>query len=216
MILVSPSLLGCDYGKLSAEAADVVNGGTDMLHIDIMDGHFVPNLSFGPGLVSTLRKQFDTVLDVHLMVTDPKFVAPLFVDAGADLITFHAEADADIGEVLDYLEKKGIKAALSVKPGTPAEAVFPYLDRLYMVLVMTVEPGFGGQKFMPDMLPKIEKIRNEINRRGLSTHIQVDGGVDDKTAPLCVKAGADVLVAGSYVFKQADRKAVIDMLHGLE
>ena len=216
MILVSPSLLGCDYGKLSAEAADVVNGGTDMLHIDIMDGHFVPNLSFGPGLVSTLRKQFDTVLDVHLMVTDPKFVAPLFADAGADLITFHVEADADIGEVLDYLDAKGIKAALSVKPGTPAEAVFPYLDRLYMVLVMTVEPGFGGQKFMADMLPKIEKLRAEITRRGLDTRIQVDGGVDDKTAPLCVKAGADVLVAGSYVFKQSDRKAVIDMLHGLQ
>lgn len=216
MILVSPSLLGCDYGKLSLEAADVVNGGTDMLHIDIMDGHFVPNLSFGPGLVSTLRKQFSTVLDVHLMVTDPKFVAPLFVDAGADLITFHVEADDDIGEVLDYLAEKGVKAALSLKPGTPAEAVFPYLDCLYMVLVMTVEPGFGGQKFMPDMLPKIEKIRNEINRRGLDTHIQVDGGVDDKTAPLCVKAGADVLVAGSYVFKQADRKAVIELLHGLQ
>lgn len=216
MILVSPSLLGCDCGKLSLEAADVVNGGTDMLHIDIMDGHFVPNLSFGPGLVSTLRKQFNTVLDVHLMVTDPKFAAPLFVDAGADLITFHVEADADIGEVLDYLDEKGIKAALSLKPATPAESVFPYLDRLYMVLVMTVEPGFGGQKFMPDMLPKIEKIRAEINRRGLDTHIQVDGGIDDKTAPLCVKAGADVLVAGSYVFKQTDRKAVIDMLHGLE
>lgn len=216
MILISPSLLGCDYGKLTQEAADVVNGGTDMLHIDIMDGHFVPNLSFGPGLVSTMRKHFDTVLDVHLMVTDPAFVAPLFVDAGADIITFHIEADADIGKVLDYLDEKGVKAAISLKPGTPAEAVFPYLDRLYMVLVMTVEPGFGGQKFMADMLPKIEKIRAEITARGLDTHIQVDGGVDDKTAPLCVQAGADVLVAGSYVFKQQDRKAVLDYLHSLD
>lgn len=211
MIKISPSVLASDFSRLGEEAAACERAGAEMLHIDVMDGHFVPNITLGAPIVKSLRKCTSAIFDVHLMISDPKKYIPDFIDAGADIITFHIEADSDVRETVELIKVSGIKAGISLKPGTPAEAVFPYLDDLDMVLVMTVEPGFGGQSFMENQLPKIEAIRNECTKRGLNTDIQVDGGITEKTAPLTVMAGANVLVAGSFVFK-GDKKEAVNAL----
>lgn len=211
MIKISPSILASDFSKLGEEAVSCEKAGAEMLHIDVMDGHFVPNITLGAPIVKALRKCTPIVFDVHLMISDPMKYIPDFVSAGADIITFHIESDCDPAKTTKLIKESGIKAGISLKPSTPAEAVFPYLNDLDMVLVMTVEPGFGGQSFMEDMLEKITEIRNECNRRGIDTDIQVDGGITDKTAPLVINAGANVLVAGSYVFK-GDKKANITAL----
>ena len=213
MIKVSPSVLACDLSKLCDEVKSIELAGADMVHIDVMDGMFVTNISFGLPVIASLRKNSDMFFDVHLMITKPeKYIERYITECGADLITFHLEATDVPDECLATIAKYGKKAAVSIKPKTPVEAVYPYLDRCDMVLIMTVEPGFGGQSFMPDMLEKVSALRAEIERRGLSVDIQVDGGINSETAKLAVAAGANVLVAGSAVFKAADRKAAIEAL----
>jgi len=213
MIKISPSALASDLTRMGEELCEISKAGADMIHLDVMDGVFVPNSSFGLAVLESLRKKSDMFFDVHLMITKPeKYIERYITECGADLITFHLEATDVPDECLATIAKYGKKAAVSIKPATPVEAVYPYLDRCDMVLIMTVEPGFGGQSFMPDMLEKVKALRAEIERRGLSVDIQVDGGINPETAKLAKAAGANVLVAGSAVFKAQDRKAAIEAL----
>ncbi len=214
MVKISPSILAADFSKLGEQCQMVLDAGADMLHIDVMDGHFVPNISLGVPVLESLHHCLPNAFyDVHLMITDPlNYIAP-FAKAGANLITFHLEADSPVQQTIDAIHQAGCKAAISIKPNTPPQELFPWLDQLEMVLVMSVEPGFGGQAFMEGALDKIVQIREKANQMGLEQlMIQVDGGVNPATAAACVKAGADVLVAGSAVFRAADpTKAVADL-----
>ena len=213
MVKISPSALACDLTRMGEELCEISKAGADMIHLDVMDGVFVPNSSFGLAVLESLRKKSDMFFDVHLMITKPeKYIERYITECGADLVTFHLEATDVPDECLATIAKYGKKAAVSIKPKTPVEAVYPYLDRCDMVLIMTVEPGFGGQSFMPDMLDKVKALRTEIERRGLNVDIQVDGGINAETSKLAVSAGANVLVAGSAVFKASDRKAAIEAL----
>ena len=192
---IAPSVLAADFTRLGEEINRVSKA--DYIHLDIMDGHFVPNISFGHELVAALRPLSSVPFDVHLMMDHPLFYIPSVVRAGADLITFHVECSDSISETIDAIHQGGVKAGLVLKPGTPVETLWPWLDRIDMVLVMTVEPGFGGQKFMPDMMDKVRAIKE----RAPQMLFEVDGGVNDATIPQCVEAGVDICVAGTGVFR---------------
>jgi len=214
MIKVAPSILAADFTKLGDDIKSVESA--DYLHFDVMDGLFVPNISFGIPVLKAVRKITDMTLDVHLMIDTPIRYIQKFAEAGADIITFHIEAEKkeNIQKTIDEIHKHGKKAGISLKPYTPAQEVIPFLDSLDLILVMTVEPGYGGQKFMADKLPKISELRNHINNRKPDCDLEVDGGINIETAKQCIEAGANVLVAGEDIFRSSDRAAHINKLRG--
>ena len=211
MAILAPSILSCDYMNMQRDFEYCKQCGVKWLHVDIMDGHFVPNITFGYSLVQAMRPVTDLVLDVHLMIDTPIKYAENFCKAGADYLTIHVESDTpeNIKKTLELSRSLGVKPGIVVKPKTPAEAIAEYLPMVDLVLVMTVEPGFGGQKFMADMMPKVKKLREMLDAVNPACHLEVDGGVDLVTGEVCKENGADVLVAGSAYFKAADRTAFV-------
>lgn len=203
-IMLAPSLLACDFNNISSQLEILGKAGIEYLHLDVMDGIFVPNISFGQPIIKSLRKKYDMIFDVHLMIVNPERYIDDFIAAGADIITIHYEATDNCKAVLDYIRSKGIKSAVSIKPKTPVSEIFGLLESCDMVLIMSVEPGFGGQKFMPEMLEKVRLLKKQIDSFKLDIDIEIDGGIDTTNAASCVEAGANILVAGSSIFGKPD------------
>ena len=212
MIKISPSVLAADLSNLAKDVMDIESAGADMVHLDVMDGIFVPNITFGMPVIKALRDKSDLIFDVHLMIDKPERYAMRFIDAGADILTFHLEACENPAELLEEIREQGVMAGISIKPATPVEDIYPLLEQCDMVLVMTVEPGYGGQKLIPETIEKVRKLKAEVKKRGIDLEIAVDGGVNESNASELINAGAGILVAGSSVFGASDRRAAIDAL----
>ncbi|KYD08204.1 ribulose-phosphate 3-epimerase [Heyndrickxia sporothermodurans] len=210
MVKIAPSILAANFSKLAEEIQDVERGGADYIHIDVMDGHFVPNITMGPLVVEAIRPVTKLPLDVHLMIENPDQYIEAFAKAGADIITVHVEACKHLHRTLQLIHSFGVKAGVVINPATPVETIQHVLEDIEMVLLMTVNPGFGGQSFIHSVIPKIEQVKEMVNTKGLAIEIEVDGGVNRDTAKLCYDAGANVLVAGSAIFQQNDRTAAIN------
>lgn len=210
MVKVAPSILSANFANLGQEVASICQAGADYIHVDVMDAHFVPNLTFGPMILKAIKPYSTVPMDVHLMMTYPFEYIERFILAGANRLTVHLETEGNLSQQLEKIRALGAKAGLCIKPATPSEAIVPYMDLLDLVLIMTVEPGFGGQPFMEDKLSKITEVKNLIGMRPIE--IEVDGGINDKTAFAAVQAGADVLIAGNYIFKAEDKKKAIQVL----
>ena len=208
-VLVSPSVLASDFSCLGGEIVRAAQAGADVIHLDVMDGGFVPNLSFGPPVIRSIRPKSELLFDTHLMIEHPAKYAAAFAAAGADHLTFHLECSDPAGEVIDAIRKAGCTVGISLKPATPPEAVFPWLEKIDLVLVMTVEPGFGGQSLKSEALSKMRGVRALLEQSRPGCELEVDGGVNVQTAPLVVDSGASVLVAGNAVFSKADRRSAI-------
>ena len=214
MVKIAPSTLSADFAAMGEAVSSISRAGADWIHFDVMDGHFVPNLTFGPGMCKAVRSYTELPLDVHLMVTDPKMWVEPFAKAGADDITFHVEAEPDPRELLAHIHSFGMKAGIVLNPATPAEAAKPYLEYCDLILLMTVNPGFGGQGFIYDVVEKIQTVSRWIKEMDIPCELEVDGGVNPETAVLCRDAGASVLVAGSSIFHAASPKDMISAIRG--
>lgn len=213
MIKIAPSILSANFARLGEEIKEVEAAGADWIHIDVMDGHFVPNLTIGPLIVEAVRPHTKLPLDVHLMIEEPDKYISAFVKSGADWITVHQEACPHLHRTLSLIKEQGVRAGVAINPGTPLVMIEPILEEVDLVLLMTVNPGFGGQKFIPSVLSKISQLRSLLDQRGLSdVRIEVDGGINATTASKVVASGADVLVAGSAIFGEADRKAALEAI----
>ena len=200
-IKISPSILSCDFSKMGKEIEKLNHSGADLIHVDVMDGHFVPNLTFGPPVIKKIRKCSDLPFDVHLMISPVEKYIKDYAEAGADIITFHPEATEDIGKTIEVIRSYNKKVGISLNPETPSSVIEGYLKKIDLILIMSVNPGFAGQKFMPEVLEKVKFFRSKINNEKLNIDIEIDGGIDFETAPLAIKAGANILVSGTTIFK---------------